>query len=261
MRITLLAAAMIVAAAVAPSAQRARTVTPEAQRANAHYAQGWKAMRSEAWAEAAREFQLAIDSDPKFKLAYYGLGRSQMALRKFPAAIAAYVACRDMYVSEAGERFSNQLDSRQRIEDRLFEYRALLRDSMPNASSGSTAQSNSLYVRELQTEITRLEQMRDRDINVTVDATVPFFVPMALGAAYFRNGQMPDAEREYKAALASNPNSGETYNNLAVVYLLLGRVDEAEKAIKAAEKTGFKVNPMLKDDIAAAKKKTGAGAD
>ena len=33
-----------------------------------------------------------------------------------------------------------------------------------------------------------------------------------------------------------------------------GRFDEAEKSVKAAEKTGFKVNPMLKDDIKAKQK-------
>ena len=36
-----------------------------------------------------------------------------------------------------------------------------------------------------------------------------------------------------------------------MVYLQTGRYDEAQKSVKAAEKVGFKVNPMLKDDIAA----------
>ena len=46
----------------------------------------------------------------------------------------------------------------------------------------------------------------------------------------------------------------EAYSNLAVVYLQTGRFDEAERAVKSAEKVGFKVNPMLKEDIAAKKK-------
>jgi len=60
---------------------------------------------------------------------------------------------------------------------------------------------------------------------------------------------MTDAEREYKATVAADPSSGEAFSNLAVVYLETGRIDEADKAVRAAEKTGFKVHPGLKDDI------------
>jgi Flp pilus assembly protein TadD len=77
----------------------------------------------------------------------------------------------------------------------------------------------------------------------------PYFVPMALGAAYFRAGQFADAEREYNAAIQTNPGSGETHNNLAVLYLMTDRIAQAEKEVAKAEETGFKVNPGLKDDI------------
>jgi Flp pilus assembly protein TadD len=58
-----------------------------------------------------------------------------------------------------------------------------------------------------------------------------------------------DAEREYRAALAVDPKLGEAHNNLAVVCMLTGRYGEAEQEIKAAEKSGFKVNPQLKEDL------------
>jgi len=79
---------------------------------------------------------------------------------------------------------------------------------------------------------------------------------MAIGSAYFRLNDLQNAEKEYKAAIEVNPNFGEAHSNLAVVYFVTGRVAEAETAIKAAERAGFKVNPRLKDDIAAAKKKS-----
>jgi Flp pilus assembly protein TadD len=78
---------------------------------------------------------------------------------------------------------------------------------------------------------------------------------MALGAAYFRSGQFADAEREYKEAIASNAASGETHNNLAVLYLTTGRFDEADSEVRAAEKAGFRVAEALKGDIK--KKKSG----
>src|SRR6187397_1547421 len=102
--------------------------------------------------------------------------------------------------------------------------------------------------------ITRLEQARDRSNSFMVDIAVPYFVPMALGVAHFRSSHFADAEREYKEAIASNPASGETHNNLAVLYLTIGRYEDAENEVKAAEKVGFKINENLKSDIRAARR-------
>ena len=249
MRGIILALFAILGAPCALSAQQPRAPSAEAQRAYRHYAQGWAAMRAEAWAEAVQEFHEAIDNDPKFTLAYYSLGRAEMGGRNFPKAIAAYTKCRDLYVSSGGERYTSQLEATRRITDRILEYRMALTQATQNTSPKASTQSQSLYIRELETQIMRLEQARDRNLNLTLDASVPYFVPMALGAAYFRSGQFADAEREYKAALDANPHSGETHSNLAVLYLTTDRLDQAARAIKLAEDTGFKVNPNLKDDI------------
>ena len=224
--------------------------SPEAKRANQHYKSGWDAMRKEAWDDAAREFQAAIDSDDKFALAFYALGRAEMGRRNFSKAITAYVACKDLYVRVGGERFSNQMDYKRRLEDRILEYQTALQQAQGASLGKGSSQSQQLYVTELRTQLQQLQLAKDRtDSNVTIDATVPYFVPMALGAAYFRAGQFTDAEREYNAAIQANPASGETHNNLAVLYLMTGRIDLAEKAVARAEDTGFKVNPGLKDDI------------
>jgi Flp pilus assembly protein TadD len=119
---------------------------------------------------------------------------------------------------------------------------------------GRQTMQTAQVLRNLQERRLQLQLHLERGANVSIDATVPAFVSLALGSAYFRLGQLADAAREYKAAIAADPKTGEAYSNLAVVYLETGRVEEAEKAVKSAEKTGFKVNPMLKDDIAAKKK-------
>ena len=72
---------------------------------------------------------------------------------------------------------------------------------------------------------------------------------MALGSAYFRSGALADAEREYKEAVKVNPKFGEAHNNLAAVYLMTDRAEPAEEEVKLAEKSGFRVNPQLKEDI------------
>lgn len=230
-------------------AQNLRNASAATAEASKHYAKGWDAIRSESWDAAAREFQQAVDLVPHFALAYYSLGRAEMGRKNFSAAITAYSACKDLYLSGGGEQFTNQLDARQRLTDRILEYQAALNQAQIQASGRGNAQSQSLYVRQLQADIQRLEQARDRTTNVSVDVSVPYFVPMSLGAAYFRSGRFPEAEREYKAAIAANSASGETFNNLAVLYLTTGRPDEADNAVRAAEKTGFRVNEELKGDI------------
>src|SRR5262249_23933712 len=95
---TALAALLAVTATAHAQVLTLKGASPEAKRANQHYQHGWDAMHKEAWDEAAKEFQAAIDTDDKFALAYYSLGRAEMGRRNFPKAIAAYTACKEMYV-------------------------------------------------------------------------------------------------------------------------------------------------------------------
>ena len=176
-----------------------------------------------------------------------------MGQRDFPRAIAAYQKCRELFVNDGSDQFTGQRDMRQQLTDRIAEYQMAL-DQARARSNATASQSQALYVRNLQMAITRLEQARDRSNSFTVDIAVPYFVPMALGAAHFRSSHFAEAEREYKEAIASNPASGETHNNLAVLYLTIGRYEDAENEVKAAEKVGFKINENLKSDIRAARR-------
>jgi Flp pilus assembly protein TadD len=65
---------------------------------------------------------------------------------------------------------------------------------------------------------------------------------------------MENAEEEYKAAIRADPKAGEAHNNLAVIYLLTNRPKEAAAEVKAAEKSGLRVNPELKEQIRVANK-------
>ena len=96
----------------------------------------------------------------------------------------------------------------------------------------------------------RIRAMKDAKNRVLggSDAT-PAWISLALGSAYFRTDALPDAEREYRAAIEVDPRLGEAHSNLAVVYMTTGRFSEADSEIKAAEKAGFRVNPQLKEDV------------
>jgi Flp pilus assembly protein TadD len=49
-----------------------------------HYGVGEQALRREAFDEAEREFQTAVRLDPTLDLAYYGLGQTYMATKRYP---------------------------------------------------------------------------------------------------------------------------------------------------------------------------------
>ncbi len=156
--------------------------------AQEHYAEAWTHFHAEQWDDAVDDFQAAIDADDTFALAYYGLGRTHMATKRFSAAIRAYERCRQLF---------------------------RLHRSSDKASAG----------RE------------------------PAYLLLALGSAYLRAEQFDAAERSYREAVQIDPRFGEAYNNLAALYLMVGRYDDAAAAVTSAERTGFHVNPQMKRQI------------
>ncbi len=218
------------------------------EHARPSYLRGWEYMQTEAWADAAKSFQDAISHDPDFEDAYYGLGLADMRLKKYREALTAYSKCRDLYQAQAGKRFTDRQEAQRYRRDRLTELDEIIRQAQAvNATSAAALER----LRQLTEQRRQLQEYLTRGASINIDQAVPAFVYLALGSAYFRTEQWPDAEREYKAAIAADPKAGEAFNNLAVVYLQTGRYKEADEAVRSAEKAGFKVHPQLKQDIKA----------
>lgn len=229
---------------LAPVAAITQT-SQDRERARPHYRSGWQFMRLEAWDDAAKAFQRAIDIDPEFEDAYYSLGRANMGLKKYADAIAAYTKSRDLYRAQAGRMFTNQQEAQRYRQDRLMELDEVLR----SLQTGPQTMRIQEQARRVQEQRRQIQQYMERGANITVHNSVPAFVSLALGSAYFRAGKLADAEREYKAAIDADPKTGEAHSNLAVVYFETERYADAERALSAAEKAGFKVNPQLRQDI------------
>jgi Flp pilus assembly protein TadD len=179
-----------------------------------HYRAGEEHMLAEAFQEAAVEFEKATEKDPVFARAFCGLGRARLGLKQYSEAVVAYTSCRDLILREAAidGRAKWQMD-RQRRDDRLN----VMKDQLGR------------------------ENLRG--------VQVPAEVSLGLGSAYFRLGRHRQAEDNYRAAIAVDGRMGEAHNNLAVIYMLSGRLDEAEREMKAAEKAGFTVSPKFKEDL------------
>ncbi len=241
---TLVVAIALSAITCAPSPAAAQA-GPSREKARLEYRVGMDHMRAEAWAQAARSFQQAIDLDPQFDFAYYWLGRANMNQKKYIEAIAAYTKCRDLYLAQAGRQFSNAQEAQRYRNDRLTEIDEQLR----MVRSGPQTPQAQDQLRQLENTRRDMQDRIQRGSNMSIDATVPAWVSLSLGSAYFRSGKLADAEREYKAAIAVDSKAGEAHSNLAVVYLETGRLVDAERSLAAARKAGFKVNPQLEQDI------------
>ena len=220
------------------------------ERARIQYRVGVENMRAEAWEKAVKSFQDAVEIDPNYELAYYMLGRANMPLKRYAQAIAAYSKCRDLYQAQAGKQFSNAQEAQRARSNMLTELDDMIRQVQAAPPSARTQEQ----MRQLQDRRQRVQDALSGGSISSLESTVPPWVSLALGSAYFRAERFDDAEREYKATVAADSRAGEAHNNLAVLYLQTGRYEDAEKAVKAAEKTGFRVNPMLKEDIAAKRK-------
>ena len=239
--------AVVVAAILLAGAGAYAQVRAERERARPFFRTAQGLMRSEQYPEAAKSFQQAIDIDRDFEDAYYGLGLANMRMRKYSEALASYTKCRDLYQAMAGKQFSSKQDAQRYRQDRLTE----IDESIRTYQSGPQNVQSQDRVRQLQQQRREIQDYISRGSDMSISNTIPSFVSLALGSAYFRLQQWAEAEREYKAAIATDPKSGEAYNNLAVVYLQTGRFKEADDAVKSAEKAGFNVHPQLKQDIKA----------
>jgi tetratricopeptide (TPR) repeat protein len=236
-----LASALLLAPVVTGSAQ----VVNELSRRQAieHYVRGQELMSAERYEQAAEAFGEAVVLNPLLAEAHYGRGQAYMALRRYASAIQAFLGARGTYEKLAAMAQRDAAE-RSRLEtDELHDVRDALR-----RVQNSQVDVNALTLARLRQRLEELETLR-RGTRVGGVFRVPAEVFLALGSAYYRNGQVADAEREWHEAVSIDASLGEAHNNLAVLYMQTGRKTLAEDALRAAERAGHRVHPQLKTDI------------
>ena len=215
-----------------------------------HMRAGQQLLQIERWEEAEKEFKTAIELDSLLELAHYGLGQSYMGQKRYAESVQAYRRCREVFHNNESARMANDMDAQRRLDDQIRS----LRDLRYSLETGRLRTQNlQATLNRIDTEVAQLEGQRHRDHN-TAPQTPPY-ISTALGSALFRTGAFADAEHEWRNAVAVDPTIGEVHNNLAVVLMLTGRYDDAEREVKLAEKNGFKVREGLKQDLKAKKGK------
>jgi tetratricopeptide (TPR) repeat protein len=215
------------------------------------YRVGQEFFTGEKFERAAEEFAKATAKDPLFTLAYYQAGQSYMNLKRYASAIQAFQRCIESTRSLYGLAETNRFAVDKQRDDEIRE----MRESVLTMRSMAAKHRGAGFDLQAERAEQHLHDLESQRASLGDGYHPPAEVLLSLGSAYFRSGDRDAAETEWKAAIEVNPKLGEAHNNLAVVYLQTGRVPEAEAAIKAAEKSGFRVNPQLKDDIKNASKR------
>lgn len=243
MRLAILLIACL--ALTTPSAQAQLVDESVRQEALRHYRAGAELLTAEQWQRAADEFMEAIDLDPLLTLAHYGLGQAYMGLKEYRSAVRAFSGCREAFRQLHSLAASNKLAVERRQDEEIRE----LNDTLLAMQSSRIKSVNPVTVNRMQGRVRELQKTRNQGLIPMEEFRAPSEVSLALGSAYFRAGDLPNAETSYLAAISVNPRMGEAHNNLAVIYMIGGRLDEADNEVRLAEQSGFKVNPMFKDDL------------
>lgn len=244
LRIVLTVATMLIAVPVLAQHAPGQTNAGN-ERAQAHYVTGWQQMHAEHYEAAVDEFHSATELNPKFQLAFYGLGRAYQNLHRYREAIEALTTCRQLYNAQASQKFNSQMEADRYRSDRLLE----LEDMKTQISKGAQSNRTQEMTRQVNDAIRRTTDEKDRGLNIGFDDPVPSFVSLSLGSAYFRSSRFDEAEQAYRAAVKTDDKAGEAHNNLAVIYLMKAQYPQALAEVRAAEKAGVKVSQDLKDEI------------
>jgi tetratricopeptide (TPR) repeat protein len=222
--------------------------TPQTIQAQERLKEGQRLMATERFEDAARVFREAIALDPLLTMAHYGLGQANMALKRYPSAVTAFREARQAFEKRTAENLSLRMENDSTRDDRIRALRDKIRENQERMFNANTTEGRiqQQRIQQWEMEISTLQRPQRLGPSVPV---IPPAITLALGSAYFRSGQMDDAEREYRAALAVDPKLGEPRNNLAVVLLLKGKPAEAREQLTLAEKNGFRAAEGLRKDI------------
>ena len=233
--VTLLAAALSIAASTAHA-----QLADEAKRreAIAMFRTGQEYMSAEQFERAAEAFGKAIAADALLSVAHYSLGQANMNLRRYASATKAYRDCIEAMRTLSDLRQTNRFQVDKLREEEIIELKRVLERS---AVAGRAPTLMGLEQ--------RLRDLENQRASTGTAFRPPAEVLLALGSAYFRNGEREAAEANWKASIEVNPKYGEAHNNLAVIYMQTGRLADAEQEMKLAEKNGFRVNPQFKTDL------------
>lgn len=240
LRITLSGLALLLAC----SAVLAQATSQEIARASKLTNKGVRLLQSGSVDKARETFDKALTEIPSYPSAHIGLGQIAMGQGAFEEALDHFNAAKEGY-RELGEylldaeakRYANAQREINQLQDSLQQMQS------QTVGAGATAIDRTRIV----------SRIRDLQVieppNKETAAEPPGEVYFYIGNALFQLNRRPEALEAWESCREKSPKFAVVHNNLALVYMMAGRLEAAKESLDRAEELGFPVNPQFKNDL------------
>lgn len=222
------------------SSPLASLTLPGVQRASGYCITAEKAMRAGNFKKARLSLQKALQIVPTFPAAHMGMGHLALSEKRYQDALVEYQQARDQFSEVSGALFALHV---QDYTDSRYEIVAL-QDEIRNQQKLAPV---FFRLNRLEAAVERLQRMDppSRSVPGQPPAEIYFY----LGNVLFHLDRVPEAVSSWETCLGLNRQFPLAYQNLAVGYWRMGKIDEARNTIAAAQKLGIRVDPGLKVNL------------
>lgn len=223
--------------------------TGERREAMREFQAGASAIAAQEWIDAEQSLRRAVTLDPLLAVGHYGLGQTYMTLGRYEDAVAAFTASRRAFAcATSGDDRARRRDEIQALREALRDAGDRRRSDAGDPWSELSDDARQPLDRVLSTHRAHV-RLHELEASLRPSNREPSGVALALGTALFRAGALAEAEFEFRRAIARDPRSGDAHHNLALVYTLTDRLEEAEREIAAARKSGVPIHPRLVHEL------------
>jgi len=243
---TIVLAALVATAGL--TGAHAETTARELRDAMKHQERGHRSLRDGKIEKAEKNFLRSLKKVESFPGAHLGLGHVAMQRRDFEGALLSYTRARDGYgtlgellMEFEGKRYMEA--QRELIDEQEFLQKLRGRP----LTNGESETQREHTIAQTEGRIHRLRAI-EAPSATRVDKT-PGELYFYVGNALYNLRRIPDALDAWLECADRSPDFALVHNNLAAIYMQVGRLDDAREHLAQAEQLGFPVSAQFKSDL------------